>query len=195
MLDHISTHLLDVLQADARLIQGGSAYDPHRPEPAWRGVKRPANGDTPLPGWINLFDGPYEDSGTDHRPAIYLGMEALQATDREDFPAINSAGGARRVEYRALLLPLIVAVAMPNVTKWQAAKARSQLRNNIERILLDHCVESGFWYELRRPGQSGGGMAIERAWTSASQQPGGVSKAMCSLPLLIRYSFSRNSPA
>src|SRR5579871_5476696 len=164
MLDRIQTHLWDLLQGDARLYAGGTAY-----APGWTGVKRP---DKPLnpnvpepatPGWVNLFDESYDNDGSAHRPGVYYGTRAVQATDREEFQTLGGNPGTR---YKLAVIPLILEVQ--DTTKYKARKQRDQLRNNILRILLSHQIESGYWYLLEVLGAGGNGMPPDRVWVASS---------------------------
>jgi hypothetical protein len=200
MLDRIATHVMDLLQNDRggtvgknRLFQGGNAY-----APGWSGVRRPDNGrDVATGGFVNLFDDTMEPSGGGHRPAVYLGMKALEATDDLDFPTC-SGPPATRVEYRKILLPLVIVTqAQGALAKAAARHQRNQLRSNILNILHDHLIESGYWYEATFPGaKGGGGNAMERAWVSASGQGDqSAAVAIATLPMVIRYSRGANAPA
>lgn len=182
MIETISTKLLDILAADARLYAGGNAY------PAgWPGVKR---NDAAVANYVNLFDKSYDLDGTGHRPAVYVGTRAVEATDSLDFPVI-SAGG--RIEYRVLLIPLVVCVQ--GATKSDIRKQRNQLRRNIKVILLEHIVASGYWYEMTMPGGNAG-MSSERVWTTGSggnaQQ---VAEGMAAIPCQVRYSWNSSCDA
>jgi hypothetical protein len=191
MLERIQSHILDLLQGDGRLWQGGNAY-----AAGWAGVRRPDNGvDVASPGYVNLYDASMEPSGVGHLPAVYLGMKALEATDDLDFPTCSAL--FRRVEYRRILAPLvIVAQAQGRGAKVAARGQRNQLRGNVINVLFDHLIEPGFWYEATFPGARGGGLAVERAWVSATGQ-GDQSEAIAiaTLPLLVRYSRGANAPA
>jgi len=195
MLDTISTHLLDILQADPRLIQNGNAYTAPATT-AWKGTRRPDNGtDAAAAGYVNLFDSPFEKAPFTHRPAIYLGDEVMDAMDKLIRPAINSSNG-RRIEYRCLLIPLVVVVAVQGGNKAAAAHQRNQLRSNIKLILLDHLSEPGYWYKQTVPGLSGGGIAIERVSATATGAGGqDIAEGMCRIPVEIEYSYSNTSPA
>jgi len=180
VIEKICDKVLDILQADASLYAGGNAYGA-----GWTGVLRPDVSGSPAAGYINLFDKPYDDDGSKHRPAVYVGTRAMEATDSLDFPVQTSGG---RVEYRVLVVPLIVAVQAAD--KFSARKQRNQLRHNIKQILLQQIVVSGYWYELTIPGNAGGGALSERVWLSATgannQQ---VAEAIAAIPLQIRYSW------
>lgn len=191
MLERIQGHILDLLQGDARLWQGGNAF-----AAGWAGVKRPDNGvDTATAGYVNLYDASMEPSGVGHLPGIYLGLKALEATDDLDFLTCSAAN--RHVEYRRLIVPLvIVAQAQGHGAKPAARGQRNQLRGNLLNILFDHRIEPGFWYEATFPGALGGGPAVERAWVSATGQGAqSAAVAFSTLPLLVRYSRGSNAPA
>lgn len=181
MIEKISDKILDILQSDSRLYAGGNAY-----AAGWTGVLRPdADNVSAQAGYVNLFDKPHDDDANTHRPAVYLGSKAMEASDSLDFVTQNG----NRVEYRILIIPLFVCAMAGD--KFAARKQRNQLRNNIKQILFSQVVLDGYWYELTIPGQSGGGMLSERVWTSgtggASQQ---VAEAMAVVPVQVRYSYS-----
>jgi hypothetical protein len=183
MIERICTKILDILQADSRLNQGGSAF-----ADGWNGVVRETDGDTPQAGYISLFDKSYDNDGSGHRPAIYVGSHGLEATDTEDFPTCNSG---KRIEHRVLMIPFIVCVQAP--TKNEARRQRNQLRFNIKQILLTQIRQDGYWYELTLPGGTGG-MTSERVWTTgtggAAQQ---TAEAVAAVPVQVRYSWSAAS--
>jgi hypothetical protein len=201
MLYTLRKHVLDILAADSRLLQGGTAYNPGggaidattfvSATPAWAGVKRPANGaDQPASGYVNVFESSHEPSGGGHRPAIYVGSRQMGSRDR--IVQATVSGGAYR-EIRVLILPLIVAAQA--AAKQQAEAQREQLLWNMQMILMDHVIEAGYWHECIIPGESGGGSATETTWTSATgAAPQGVAEAMGALPLEIRYTRGKNSP-
>lgn len=186
MLDTIIEHVLDLLQADDRLIRGGNAW-----ADGFLGVKRitpygDSDGDEAAADYVNLFDTPLAPDSADARPAIYCGTQANEATDRLDFPSVSGV----RVEYRVLTLPLVLVVR--GATRAQARHKRNQLRANVLYILLDHLVETGYWYEQTVPGQAGGGDARQSQWESATGGAAqGVIEAGCIIPVQLRYSFSQ----
>lgn len=186
MIERISEHILDLLEADSRLIQGGNSF-----ADGWPGVMRESEGDTSQLGFVNLFDKCYDQDGTKHRAAIYVGTHGWEATDSEDFPTCSSGA---RIEYRALLIPLIICCMAPS--KRESRQQRNQLRFNVKQILLSNVLADGYWYELTVPGQSGGGAAREAVWTTAS---GGGSQQMAesigTVPVRVRYSWSASSLA
>lgn len=181
MLDLISTHLLDMLQADARTYAAGTAW------PAgFSGTTRPDAGVTPVAGFVNLFDGSFEQAGYDHRPAVYLGMPGDECTDRLDELAVASG----RLELRTLLISLVIAAQAAD--KRSARQQRDQLRANVRTVLASHLTESGFWYELLWG--ASGGQAEERLWDSA--EGGGAQRsasAICTAPLQVRYVWQPGS--
>jgi len=181
VIEAICDKVLDILEADTSLYAGGNAY-----AAGWTGVLRPDVTGSPAAGYVNLFDKAYDDDGSKHRPAVYVGTRAMEATDSLDYESQSSGG---RIEYRVLVFPLIVAVQAAD--KFSARKQRNQLVHNIKQILLQHILADGFWYELTIPGNAGGGALSHRVWLSASggnsQQ---VAEAMSAIPLQIRYSWS-----
>lgn len=186
MIEKISTKILDILQADPRLHAGGNAY------PAgWPGVRRADADNDASEGYINLFDKAHDPDGKGHRPAIYVGTRAMEATDEIEFDTISSGG---LTEYRVMLVPLILCVLAD--TKVDARRQRNQLRRNVKAILQEQIVQSGFWYKLRMPGGSGG-VAAERVWTTAS---GGapitqVAEAMATVTCRVSYSWNSGCDA
>lgn len=179
MLDLIETHIMDLLAASATLYAGGTAY-----AAGWSGVKRPDNGtDVATAGYVNVYDGAFEPAGQDHRPAIYLGSEKMEASDSLDF-AVCASGQYQ--EYRKAIVPLVVVAQA--ASKLAARRQRNQLRYNVELIMMSHIMESGYWWQLERPGQSGGGMALEHSWMNA-QGSGAqmVVTAFVSVPYVLHY--------
>jgi hypothetical protein len=192
--ERIQTHVLDLLEADVRLYAGGAAY-----RLGWGGVTRPENPDESKPldppraGYVNLFDSSYEPDAGTHRPGVFLGSRAMEVSDRLDFPSV-SAGS--RLEYRVMLLPLVIAVQVAGGSKQRAKAQRNQLWANVRAILFGHFTEGGYWYELTMPGDAGGGAAREHAWVSNTGSGNqSVAEAMTTLPLIIRYSYKGSSPA
>lgn len=178
MLDTVITHVLDVLVADPRLIRGG---------PTWplgfNGVTRIANGDEAQQDCVNIFDVPFLQDSDDARPGVYAGYTNEEATDELDFPSVTN----NRIEYRTITLPLVVVAR--GATRLEASKKRKQLRANILYILLDHPIESGYWYFQNVPGSGG---TKQRNWTYATG--GGVTglvESGCVIPVVLRYSFSQ----
>lgn len=185
MRSYISTHVLDLLQADARLLAAGNAW-----AAGFAGVRRIKGGDVPRAGCVNLFDHVYSPNTGSRRPAIYLGTAGYASSDRLEFASVSS----QRNEFRLLTLPLIVC-AQANGTE-AAEQQRDQLAGNVRTILLDHLVESGYWYALEVPGDTGGGAARILATASATgQATEGLAEAMVPVPLAIRYTFRSGSPA
>lgn len=184
MIERISQHILDILEADARLIAGGNAY-----AAGWTGTSREENDETPAAGLVNLFDKSHDPDGDGHRPAIYVGTRGLEASDALDFPTCSQGG---RTEFRVMLIPLILCVQA--TTKRGARQQRNQLRHNVKAILLDNILADGHWYELTMPGQAGSGPASERVWTTATggQQ---VAEGVATVPVQVRYSWSTTSDA
>lgn len=187
MLDDISDHLLSLLCADERLFAGGTAF------PAgWEGVKRPEpedSTDTPTAGFVNVFDTAYAPDSSTHRPAIYLGLKALQASDKLEYE--TSSAPDDHTELRAFTVLLVICTQAK--TELQAQKQRNQLRQNIKAILGGHRIETDHWYWLDFPGTSGG--VSDKVWVSSSG--GGeiqVAEAMGSLPVVVSYNWSANSP-
>ncbi|CEK16941.1 hypothetical protein [Chthonomonas calidirosea] len=138
MVGRLEGHLLDILQADPRTYASGSVYSM-----GWSGVTRPDRGLAAQGGWVNIYDGGYEPSGGGHRPAIYLGLRALEYEDTLEAPAL--AGGL--VEFRKLVVPLVIVAQA--ATELEARAQRDQLCSNVRLVLASHIVESGYWYELR----------------------------------------------
>lgn len=186
MIERISQKIMDVLEADSRLLLGGNAY-----AAGWTATTREENGGVPVAGKINLFDKSYDADATTHRPAIYVGSRAVEAVDSLDYETCSSAG---HIEYRVLILPLIVCCMA--ATKRIAAQQRNQLRRNIKIILLGSIVQGGYWYDLSVPGRLGGGALNEHVNTTASggnnQQ---VSEAIAVIPVQVRYSFNATAYA
>lgn len=180
MIERICQKILDILEADSRLLAGGNAF-----AAGWTTVTREENGDTPAEGSINLFDKPYYDDAGSRRPAIYIGTRTIEATDALDFQTHSSGA---RLEYRILTIPLVIACQAPMLR--EARQQRNQLRRNVKVILLEQIVQSGYWYELFLPGGSGGATS-ERVWTSTtgagSQQ---VAEGLAMLPVQCRYSWN-----
>lgn len=163
MIDAIQTHVLDILQTGLTSL----GLD----------VRRPAdNGsDTVADGAVNLFDHARDEQP--FCPAVFLGEKGLEAEDDEDFEAINSV----RVQFRVLRQPLVIIASGVNL---RAAKlARGQLVNKILAVLLQHPVESGYWYDLEL-----GKEKLKQAATEGGGQ--GKTEATATLMLLIRYSRS-----
>lgn len=136
--ERIISHLLDLLQADPRTYAGGTVYTP-----GWAGTTRPDRGLPAQNGWVNLYDGCYEPSGGGHRPAVYLGLRALEYEDTLETSALS--GGL--LEFRQLVVPLVI-VAQAG-TEAEARAQRDQLCSNVRLVLASHIVESGYWYEAR----------------------------------------------
>jgi len=189
MMSWIRGHVLDVLAADGRLLLGGSAYAPNGPgHGAWSSAQRIEGSGTPAAGAINLYDTSYEKDSSDHRPAIYCGSRAFGASSRRDLQAVNS----EYIEYRRMLLPLIVVSHQPD--KLAAQAEADQITANVLLIMVgSHQVEGGYWYELTAPGDSGGGAAQEHTWVTASPNDG-FALALSAVPLVIRYSWNPGSP-
>lgn len=182
MIEKISTKILDILEADSRLYAGGNAY-----ATGWPGVKRADEDGDAAQGYVNLFDKAHDPDGQAHRPAIYLGTRAMEATDEIEFDTISSGG---LVELRVMLVPLIICVL--GDTKVDARRQRNQLRRNVKAILQEQIVVSGFWYQLRMPGGSGG-VAAERVWTTATGGSPGQQVAEGMASVVCRVSYSWNS--
>lgn len=179
MLDTITLHLLDILSDDERLIAGGNAWSV-----GFSGVRRVSDGEAAAADYINVFESPFANDAEDARPALYIGSAANEATDELDFPTISSV----RIEHRTILIPLFVVVR--GSSRVEARKKRNQLRGNILYILLDHLVEEDYWYEMRIPGQAGGGDARQQQFSSSTGGNGlGVNEAGCVIPVTIKYSF------
>lgn len=181
LIERISQHLLDLLQADNRLFEGGNAYPT-----GWAGVTREEFAVPPVANKVNLFDKPFAPDSGEHRPAVYVGSRAMEASDSLDFVTISSGN---RLEYRVLIVPLIVCVQAD--TEFSARKQRNQLRRNVRAILFDHLRADGYWYQLTMPGRLGGGMTDERVWTTATA--GGsvqVAEGMGTVPCEIQYSWN-----
>ncbi len=184
MIYAIETHMLDVLQADATLYAGGSAW------PAgWFGSVRTSEAAAPQAGWVNLFDGSYEPAGGDHRPAVYLGTEQIEAYDRLEQPTI--AQGAWQ-ELRIATIVLVVAAAAPS--KQQARQQRDQLRANIRAILNRHIAEPGYWYDARM-GEGGGQMQEQLRVTAVGSGAQRIAEASAILPVTVRYVWSSTAQA
>jgi hypothetical protein len=186
MIESIRDHVLDVLQADARIYRGhASGWSA-----GFAGVKRIEDGVDAVEGYVNLFDVPYEPSSTDQRPAVYCGSGEVDCTDECETEGISSV----RQEFRVIKLPLVVVAHA--ATRKDARKQRSQIRANIMYILLEHCIESGYWYELTIPGNQGGGDARQVNKSSAT---GGSSRSIAEakavIPLMIRYTFVQGGEA
>lgn len=143
MIERISQKIMDILEADSRLLLGGNAY-----ATGWSAVTREDNGDTPAAGSVNLFDRAYDPDATTHRPAVYVGTKEMEADDRLDYET-HHAGN--RLQYRIVTIPLVLAVAA-NGTKRAARAQRNQLRHNIMVILLDNYLANGYWYLLDAAG-------------------------------------------
>lgn len=183
MLDLIETHVLDLLQGDSRLIAGGNAWSA-----GFSGALRPANGDTPAAGFVNLFDHVYQANADSFRPGIYLGQHTEEASDSLDFAAICAA----QIDYRVITIPLLIAAMATRPL--DAKRQRNQLFANVTTILLDHRVEAGYWYLLELPGQSGG--TSERVWASATGAGSqGIAEAHAVLPVVVRYALTPTSSA
>lgn len=187
MQDQIITRLLDILAADPQLYAGGTAF-----ADGWKGANRvnaSADGQTALPGYVNLYDGPYRQQGSDTRPAIYLGDERFAVEDRQEHPPAIGGSTTGVVEYNVLTVNLRL-VVQPGTQKG-AWKQINQLRNNVKQILNAHRRDDlGHWWWLRIRGQMDGGLAIERTWVR------GVSKdaeGHCSLPVCISYQYVQGS--
>jgi hypothetical protein len=191
MYDALVTHLLDVLAADSRLYAAGNAYAPNGLNAnAWAGVKRPDNGtDSPAAGYINLFDSTAEPDAMDTRPAIYVGTRGVETVGRTEFFTMSAGPG--RTNYEQLTIPLFIEAQAP--TKHAARSQRNQLLGNVRRILLDHsAAESGFWWQLEMPGDVAGG-ARQIGQISGTGGTTGSAQANVVLPVVIHYSFNRNS--
>lgn len=185
MLDTITEHLLDLLAADARLYRGGDAWSA-----GFTGALRVDEDTAPVEGTVNLFDTPLAQDSDDARPAIYTGLPGVEATDSLDFLSISFI----RIEYRVINLPLVLMARA--ATRRKARQKRNQLRANLLYILFDHFVESGYWYEMRVPGNQGGGDARQTNWQSATGGSAqGVVEAGCIVPLTIRYSLRQGEDA
>ncbi len=186
MIQTIQQHVLDILQADSRLIQSGTIQTT-----AWSGVTREKNGDTPKAGWVNLFDRTFEPTSSDHRPGVYLGMKAMQATDTL-YKVCADGGSGSRMQMRQLTLPLIIAVQGAGSTAiYQAYNQRAQLMANIWQILYGHLVESGYWWQMDMPGAQGGPLAQIRTWESTTAQGNQAqASAFAAFPCVIQYTYA-----
>lgn len=185
MIEAIQTRILDILQADKRLYQGGAAY-----EPGWEGVTRP-DADLPAqPGWVNLFDESYEPNSVMNRPAIYLGTRAMDADDRLDLVTCNGT----RQEMRVCTIPLVIAVTMQGSQRAAAKRQRNQLRANVKQILFDHATDALWWY-MDAPGQQGGSYALDKSSVSSTGGPNGAADAICIVAVRAHYRYNATSPA
>ncbi len=174
MINTIVTHVLDLLAKDPGTFAGGTVY------PAgWLGVSRVSdNGNRP--GFVNIFDGTYEPSGADHRPAVYIGSEQIETYDRLEMAAIANG----YTELRVAVVPLVICAAAAD--KRSARQQRDQLRANIRTVLQKHISETGYWYECLA--EAGGGQLQGDLRVTASG--GGtqrVAEATSICPLQIRY--------
>ncbi|MDE2127925.1 MAG: hypothetical protein KGJ62_15195 [Armatimonadetes bacterium] len=184
MIETITTHLFDLLEADAQLIAGGSAW------PAgFAGVRRIANGDAATAGCVNLFDHVEDADSNTARPAIYCGAKALELEDRLESWSQSSPVG--RTEYRLLTIPLMLVCAASGYL--DAKRQRNQLLANVRSIMMAHMVEPGYWFEQTAPGAAAGGDSREVLTSSAAG--GGAAESGAAYPLVIRYSIRADSPA
>lgn len=176
MINTIVTHILDLLAADPVTFAGGTVY----PQ-GWLGISRVSNNGN-RPGYVNLFDGTYEPSGADHRPAIYIGSEQIETYDRLEHAAIANA----YTEFRIAVVPFILCTAAGD--KRTARQQRDQLRSNFRTVLNKHISETGYWYELLS--EAGGGQLQGDLRVTASG--GGaqrVAEATSVCPVQIRYNW------
>lgn len=132
----IQEAIFDLLGAAPALYAGGDFW------PAgFFGVKRPANGDTPAIGYVNLFDYPYEPEPTTYRPAIYAGTKVREM---EDVIAFRTFAGAK-AEHRVTTIPIVIVTH--DAERNGARKKRAQLVENIRSILFPH-TRHALWYLL-----------------------------------------------
>jgi len=184
MLESISDKVIDILYADSRLYAGGTAY-----AAGWTGVRRIDAGDVAAEGYVNLFDTPYDNDSTAARPGVYLGMRNQELQEMEDFPTIS----AIRIQHNILTVPLVIVAQ--SASRLTARKQRNQLRNNIKKILFDHLLETGYWYELTVRSRGSGSLG-DRMWiTSAGGGGQAVAEAMAVLPVQIRYTWNSTADA
>jgi hypothetical protein len=179
MNELIISHLLDLLQADPRVFAGGTIY-----APGWAGTTRPDRGLPAQSGRVNIYDGSYEPSGGGHRPAIYIGLRALEYEDTLEASAL--AGGL--VEFRRLVVPLVIVAQA--ATEEQARAQRDQLCSNVRLVLASHVVESGYWYELRT-GLSQAAIGEAHAWLNRQGMANAVTvTAGVQLPCRFLYAWA-----
>src|SRR5262249_51181636 len=157
------------LYNDVRLMAGGSAYST-----GWSGATREmssvAEDDTltpildapiPSPGYINIFDKPYEKGSKIARPGLYMGTPSYDVIDEDEFPCCSSQ--SILAELRCAIIPLVIDLEDQNF--YTVRDMRDQLIYNIRKILMDHIIDD-YWYELRLPGKTGGGELSIRTWES-----------------------------
>lgn len=178
MIASARKHVFDLLAADARLYRSGPAWGT-----PWLGVKRIENGDKPAQNYVNLFDDVAEADSTDFRPAVYAGMPGMEATDALDFPYIDGY----YAESRVATLPLVIIAN--GTTKKAARQQRDQLLSNIRYILLEHPVETGYWWAMETGGPGQEKMLLRMSATGGGAQ--GTATAQVVLPVCIKYSFQR----
>lgn len=198
MIHTIMNRLYSILAAPG-LYAGGEAYPS-----GWPGVTQPDSGDAEKAGWINLYRRPYANASDQQRPAIYLGTEAFQGTDR----LYTGGGGGRaiagsgpnRLEYRTLFLPLLL-ITNSSVNLYDAMSQREQLLNNVMSLLWTHIGAEAdslgnlIWWEMVLPGNAAGGQAqiMLRASATGGMRP--ASEASATLPVQINYRRTGLTPA
>lgn len=180
MIETITEHLFDLLAADSRLVQSGTSWGS-----AFGGVTREMHGDAPKAGFVNLFDRPFVKDSTEARPAVYMGEEGFELSLEEESPAISSG---RRVAY--MLLKMILVVVADDPSLYNARKMRNQLLHNVQMILMDHRVETNYWYDLEFQGnRAGGDMRIAGNLSSTGSPIDGNAEGVMRFPVMVRFSL------
>lgn len=196
MINRLIKRVFDILQADARLVQSGTAYGTIG-QPAFSGVVRVSAQQEPIVDHVNLIETPLIPDARTSRPAIYRGMKNVEAMDRLDPDMKITVHPSGFLQYRYLIVPLVI-VAASNAGQLDADSKRNQLLANVEQILISHLQDDGYWWYLMFSDDLGG----RRIWSSAAPSQTTIAnqtihyaESYALLPVRLRYAWKPSSPA